>query len=130
LPCFVFSRAKEESKKQQELLQERERERIEHERQQQEAIREVSKKNSSNIVAELYRSLRILIVSHWNDCFQAHRLEVERHLPPEPEEGAGDVITKIRYRLPGGRNIERRFRVTDTLKVSRILERKVRRLLH
>lgn len=44
---------------------------------------------------------------------QALRLAAESSLPPEPQQGAGDGITKIRVRLPEGTFLERRFQ-TDT----------------
>lgn len=47
---------------------------------------------------------------------EAHRKEVEASLPPEPGQEQGD-ITKIRFRLPLGDHLERRFFVSTPLKV-------------
>jgi len=49
--------------------------------------------------------------------FQAHRLEVKSQLPEEPQEDAGNGITKIRFRLPKGECLDRRFQATAPLKV-------------
>ncbi|XP_060519665.1 FAS-associated factor 1 [Cylas formicarius] len=46
---------------------------------------------------------------------EAHRRKVEAGLPPEPP--LGDDITKIRFRLPKGVNIERRFSADTPLQV-------------
>lgn len=48
---------------------------------------------------------------------ERYRLEVEASLPPEPPEGSGDSMTKIRFRLPKGENLERRFTSDTRLKV-------------
>ncbi|KAJ4448215.1 hypothetical protein ANN_10229 [Periplaneta americana] len=80
-------RAKEEAKRNQELMENREKERREIQRQEVESIKE------------------------------AYRLEVKSQLPAEPQEGAGDSITKIRFRLPKGECLVRRFQVTAPLKV-------------
>ncbi|XP_046751610.1 FAS-associated factor 1 isoform X1 [Diprion similis] len=80
---LAADRAKEEAKQMQELLEKQEKERAENERVAGEARRE------------------------------AHRQAAESSLPPEPEEGAGDGITKIRVRLPEGTFLERKFQ-TDT----------------
>ncbi|KAJ9584098.1 hypothetical protein L9F63_021570 [Diploptera punctata] len=80
-------RAKEEAKRHQELLETKEKERIEIQRQEVELIKE------------------------------AHRLEVKSQLPEEPEEGDGDGITKIRFRLPKGECLVRRFQATAPLKI-------------
>ncbi|KAL1513565.1 hypothetical protein ABEB36_002962 [Hypothenemus hampei] len=47
---------------------------------------------------------------------EAHRREVESRLPPEPAVGQGEQ-TKIRFRLPKGENVERRFSADTPLKV-------------
>ncbi|XP_050305515.1 FAS-associated factor 1 [Anthonomus grandis grandis] len=47
---------------------------------------------------------------------EAHRQEVEGRLPVEPPVGAGEQ-TKIRFRLPEGENIERRFTADTPLRV-------------
>lgn len=47
---------------------------------------------------------------------EAHRLQVEANLPPEPSQDQAD-ITKIRFRLPLGNHLERRFYTTTPLKV-------------
>lgn len=47
---------------------------------------------------------------------EAHRKEVEARLPTEPPAGQGEQ-TKIRFRLPKGVNIERRFTADTPLKV-------------
>lgn len=83
---LAMDRAKDESKKQQELLEEQERERNRRQIEEEENLRE------------------------------AHRLELESHLPPEPEEGCTDSIIKIRYKLPDGGLIERRFLAKEKLK--------------
>lgn len=49
---------------------------------------------------------------------ERYRLEVEASLPPEPPEGSGDSMTKIRFRLPKGENLERRFTTDTKLKVT------------
>ncbi|XP_057654050.1 FAS-associated factor 1 [Diorhabda carinulata] len=48
---------------------------------------------------------------------EAYRKEVEASLPPEPALGQGDSITKIRFRLPKGDHLERRFPTNTPLKV-------------
>lgn len=83
---LAMDRAKEESKKQQEMLEEQERERSQREKEEFESMRE------------------------------AHRLALERQLPPEPEEGCKDSIIKIRYKLPDGVMIQRRFLAKEQLK--------------
>ncbi|XP_017775062.1 PREDICTED: FAS-associated factor 1 isoform X2 [Nicrophorus vespilloides] len=45
-----------------------------------------------------------------------HRLKVEQSLPEEPAPGTSN-ITKIRFRLPTGDNLERRFYINTPLKV-------------
>ncbi|KAJ8943048.1 hypothetical protein NQ318_022592 [Aromia moschata] len=40
---------------------------------------------------------------------EAYRKKVEASLPPEPPLGQGDGITKIKFRLPKGEYIERRY---------------------
>lgn len=80
-------RAKEEAKRHQELMENREKERKEIQRQEVELIKE------------------------------AHRLEVKSQLPEEPQEDAGNGITKIRFRLPKGECLDRRFQATAPLKV-------------
>lgn len=49
---------------------------------------------------------------------EAHRKKVQVSLPPEPPQNQGDGITKIRFRLPNGQNIERRFHANTPLQVS------------
>ncbi|XP_076635761.1 fas associated factor casp isoform X2 [Colletes latitarsis] len=44
---------------------------------------------------------------------EAHRQAVESSLPPEPQQGAGDGVLKVRVRLPAGKFLERRFQ-SDT----------------
>lgn len=44
---------------------------------------------------------------------EAHRQAVESSLPPEPQQGAGDGIMKVRVRLPAGEYLERKFQ-SDT----------------
>ncbi|XP_067002925.1 FAS-associated factor 1 [Anabrus simplex] len=72
-------RAKEEAKRNQELIENQEKQLEEIKRQEEELIRE------------------------------AIRLQAESQLPEEPAEGAGDGIAKIRFRLPKGEYIVRRF---------------------
>ncbi|CAH1169526.1 unnamed protein product [Phaedon cochleariae] len=48
---------------------------------------------------------------------EAFRKQVEASLPPEPPLDQGDSITKIRFRLPKGENIERRFQANTQLKI-------------
>ncbi|KAL3288468.1 hypothetical protein HHI36_002913 [Cryptolaemus montrouzieri] len=50
---------------------------------------------------------------------EAYRIEVEKALPSEPPLGQGDKesITQIRFRLPKGQYLERRFHITAPLKV-------------
>ncbi|KAG5894965.1 hypothetical protein JTB14_023313 [Gonioctena quinquepunctata] len=80
-------RAKEEAKKMQERAEHETRQRLESEKAETDAKRE------------------------------AHRKEVEANLPPEPPLDQGDSITKIRFRLPKGENLERRFQANTSLKV-------------
>ncbi|KDR09433.1 FAS-associated factor 1 [Zootermopsis nevadensis] len=80
-------RAKEEAKRHQELMENKEKEQREIQRQEVELIKE------------------------------AHRLEVKSQLPEEPQESAGDCIAKIRFRLPKGECLVRRFQATAPLKV-------------
>nr|XP_023019734.1 FAS-associated factor 1 [Leptinotarsa decemlineata] len=80
-------RAKEEAKRMQERAENEERQRLESEKAESEAKKE------------------------------AHRRQVEASLPPEPPLGQGDGITKIRFRLPKGDNLERRFQANTPLKV-------------
>lgn len=47
---------------------------------------------------------------------EAYRKQVEASLPPEPLD-QGDNIAKIRFRLPKGENLERRFKANSPLKV-------------
>ncbi|CAG9857934.1 unnamed protein product [Phyllotreta striolata] len=80
-------RAKEEAKRIQEEEENETRRRLESERAQEEAKKE------------------------------AVRKEVEASLPPEPALSQGDSITKIRFRLPKGEHIERRFQTNTPLQV-------------
>lgn len=86
---MVCCRAKEEAKRQQAEAESQARKRIELEKAQEEAKRE------------------------------AYRKQVEASLPPEPTLSEGDTITKIRFRLPKGENLERNFQVTTPLKVKK-----------
>lgn len=47
---------------------------------------------------------------------EAYRKQVEAALPPEPLD-QGDNIAKIRFRLPKGESLERRFQANTPLKV-------------
>lgn len=49
---------------------------------------------------------------------EALRQQVEAILPPEPPAEQADGTTKIRFRLPKGDNLERRFLANASLKVS------------
>lgn len=49
---------------------------------------------------------------------EAIRKEAENSLPPEPQPGSLEQITKIRFRKPTGDFMERRFTVDTKLKVS------------
>lgn len=80
-------RAKEEAKRQQEAFETEQRIRVESQKAEEKAKRE------------------------------RHRQEVEATLPPEPTEGSGDSIAKIRFRLPKGETIDRRFTNKTPLKV-------------
>lgn len=82
---LAADRAKEEAKQMQEMMERQEKERVESERVAGEARRE------------------------------AHRQAVESSLPPEPQQEAGDGITKIRVRLPAGKFLERRFNIDTPL---------------
>lgn len=82
---LLADRAKEEAKRQKELMIATERKRLESEKAEIEAENE-----------------RV-------------RSEAERALPPEPEDTKGPQITKIRVRQPTGEIFERRFLATDTL---------------
>ncbi|XP_054278521.1 FAS-associated factor 1 [Macrosteles quadrilineatus] len=82
-----IDRAKEEAKKQQEMLETREKQRIESEKQEEEAKK------------------------------QAERAALESELPDEPSEDSTENITKIRFRLPKGDFLERRFLASSKLQV-------------
>jgi len=82
-----IDRAKEEAKKQQEMLETQEKLRIESEKQEEEAKKE------------------------------AERLALESELPNEPDENSSENITKIRFRLPKGDFLERRFLASSKLQV-------------
>ncbi|GJQ73488.1 putative FAS-associated factor [Trypoxylus dichotomus] len=84
---LATDRAKEEAKRQQAEAEFNERKRIENEK-----------------ANELARK-------------EAHRKQLEANLPAEPMLDQGDNITKIRFRLPNGDNLERRFLATTTLKI-------------
>uniref|UniRef100_A0A1B6DVE3 UBX domain-containing protein n=1 Tax=Clastoptera arizonana TaxID=38151 RepID=A0A1B6DVE3_9HEMI len=84
---LAIDRAKEEAKREQELKETLEKKRLELERQEDEAKKE------------------------------AERLAVQSELPDEPEEGSLEPITKIRFRLPKGENLERRFFATNRLQI-------------
>lgn len=86
--CIFDFRAKEEAKRQQAEAETQARKRIELEKAEEEAKRE------------------------------AYRKQVEASLPPEPTLSEGDTITKIRFRLPKGENLERNFHIGTSLKVS------------
>lgn len=51
---------------------------------------------------------------------EAHRQAVESSLPPEPQQGVGDGVMKIRVRLPAGKFLERKFQPTRHYKRSLI----------
>lgn len=88
LSCISFyCRAKEEAKRQQAEAESQARKQIELEKAEEEAKRE------------------------------AYRKQVEASLPPEPTMSEGDTITKIRFRLPKGENLERNFHIGTPLKV-------------
>lgn len=84
---LATDRAKDEAKRQQAEAESNERKRIENEK-----------------ANELARK-------------EAYRKELEASLPAEPTLDQGDNITKIRFRLPNGDNLERRFLATTTLKI-------------
>lgn len=76
---LAADRAKEEAKQMQEELEKKKKEQAENERLAEEARKE------------------------------AHRQAVESSLPPEPQQGAGDGVMKVRVRLPAGKFLERKF---------------------
>ncbi|XP_058830467.1 FAS-associated factor 1 isoform X2 [Topomyia yanbarensis] len=80
-------RAKQEAKRQKELMMQTERRRLESERADAEAKRELIRTNA-----------RITV-------------------PPEPEQISGENITKIRIRPPAGPMIERRFTLDTPLRI-------------
>ncbi|XP_050454292.1 FAS-associated factor 1 isoform X1 [Cataglyphis hispanica] len=80
---LAADRAKEEAKQMQEELEKKKKEQAENERLAEEARKE------------------------------AHRQAVESSLPPEPQQGAGDGVMKVRVRLPAGKFLERKFQ-SDT----------------
>ncbi|EGI70162.1 PREDICTED: FAS-associated factor 1 isoform X1 [Acromyrmex echinatior] len=80
---LAADRAKEEAKQIQEELEKKKKEQAENER-----------------LAEKARK-------------EAHRQAVESSLPPEPQQGAGDGVMKVRVRLPAGKFLERKFQ-SDT----------------
>ncbi|XP_011867105.1 PREDICTED: FAS-associated factor 1 isoform X1 [Vollenhovia emeryi] len=80
---LAADRAKDEAKQMQEELEKKQKEQAENER-----LAEWAKK-------------------------EAHRQAVESSLPPEPQQGAGDGVMKVRVRLPAGKFLERKFQ-SDT----------------
>lgn len=82
---LLADRAKEEARRQKELMLATERKRLESEQAELDAEKE-----------------RI-------------RSEAERALPAEPDDTKGPLITKIRVRQPTGEFLERRFMAADTL---------------
>lgn len=84
---LATDRAKEEAKRQQAEAEFNERKRIEDEK-----ANELAKK-------------------------EAYRKQLESSLPSEPPLDQGDNITKIRFRLPNGDNLERRFLANTTLQI-------------
>ncbi|XP_028050119.1 FAS-associated factor 1 isoform X3 [Monomorium pharaonis] len=80
---LAADRAKEEAKQMQEEREKKMKEQAENERLAEEARKE------------------------------AHRQAVESSLPPEPQQGAGDGVMKVRVRLPAGKFLERKFQ-SDT----------------
>ncbi|XP_071557811.1 FAS-associated factor 1 isoform X2 [Temnothorax nylanderi] len=80
---LAADRAKEEAKQMQEELEKKKKEQAENERLAEEARKE------------------------------AHRQAVESSLPPEPQQGTGDGVMKVRVRLPAGKFLERKFQ-SDT----------------
>lgn len=49
---------------------------------------------------------------------EEHRSQVEKELPPEPPLDQGDKdIIKIRFRLPQGKSMERRFHINSPVKI-------------
>lgn len=82
---LLADRAKEEAKRQKEMMAATERKRLESEKAEADA-----------------EKARI-------------RSEAESKLPPEPEDTKGPNVTKIRVRQPSGEIFERRFNANDTL---------------
>nr|XP_012222089.1 PREDICTED: FAS-associated factor 1 isoform X2 [Linepithema humile] len=80
---LAVDRAKDEAKQMQEELEKKQKEQAENERLAEEARKE------------------------------AHRQAIESSLPPEPQQGAGDGVMKVRVRLPAGKFLERKFQ-SDT----------------
>nr|CAD7581893.1 unnamed protein product [Timema californicum] len=83
----VCSRAKEQAKRNQVMLE-----------------NQVKQEMEKRIIAEQIQKEAVL-------------LEAESNLPDEPPESCGDIITKIRFRLPKEETVVRRFHFTTPLKV-------------
>ncbi|KAL1129663.1 hypothetical protein AAG570_012608 [Ranatra chinensis] len=84
---LLLDRAKEEAKRQQEIMASKERERLAKEKQEMETKR------------------------------QAERLAIQSKLPEEPEESCGSNTIKIRFRCPGQKILERRFLESQNLEL-------------
>lgn len=50
---------------------------------------------------------------------QANRQHILKYLPAEPKPG--DELAQIRFKLPDGSYLERRFAETDTLQVNKYI---------
>lgn len=85
---MFICRAKEEARKMQEQAINEERQRVQSEKEEEAAKKE------------------------------AIRTAVLASLPPEPNLDQGDNIIRVRFRLPKGNNLERRFEANMPLKVN------------
>lgn len=85
--CNFNFRAKEEAKQIQQQLEQRIKEQAEHKRLAHEAKKE------------------------------AHRQAVRLSLPPEPDAETGNNILKVKFRLPGGKFLERKFKPDTPLQI-------------
>ncbi|XP_014295657.1 FAS-associated factor 1 [Microplitis demolitor] len=84
---LAADRAKEEAKQIQQQLEQRIKEQAEHKRLAHEAKKE------------------------------AHRQAVRLSLPPEPDAETGNNILKVKFRLPGGKFLERKFKPDTPLQI-------------
>ncbi|XP_022921054.1 FAS-associated factor 1 [Onthophagus taurus] len=79
-----------------------------------------AKEEAKRLIAEAEAKEKLRVETERSEKLaqkEAYRREVEASLPPEPSAEQGDSITQIRFRLPNGKNLERRFLANTQLKV-------------